>query len=50
MIIKISKEEIEDLIKREYKLKDVGYFMDRGSEGYCEAYVDYEFVEGEHEL
>lgn len=48
MIKKISREEIETLIKEHYNITSVAYYRDYGSEGYGVDYsCDYEFVEGE---
>lgn len=48
MIKKISKKEIEDLIKSHYNIKEVKYYRDEGCEGYRECcLIDYEFIEGE---
>lgn len=48
MIKKISREEIENLIKEHYGLKDLDYFKNHGYEGYGkDSCIDYEFVEGE---
>lgn len=48
MIKKISREEIETLIKEHYGLKDLEYYRDGGYEGYGKDYcVEYEFIEGE---
>ena len=49
MIKKISRKEAEDVIKKHFGIKEVGYFGDRDCEGYGEAYVDYEFIEGDAE-
>lgn len=48
MIKKISRDEIENLIKKHYNIKDLKYYKDSGCEGYGEDWcVDYEFIEGE---
>lgn len=48
MIKKISRKEIEELIKLKYNIKEVKYFRDHGIEGYREdGCIDYEFIEGE---
>lgn len=48
MIKKISREEIEALIKKHYGLKDLEYYRQHGYEGYGEcSSIDYEFVEGQ---
>lgn len=50
MIKKISREEIEELIKKHYNLKSIEYYKYSGYDGYDIDYcVDYEFVEGEQD-
>jgi len=48
MIKKISKKEVEDLVMKHFRIKDVTYFRNNGCEGYGEDHcVDWEFIEGE---
>ena len=48
MINKISRKEIEDLIKKTYDLKDLEYYRNYGYEGYGKDNLcDWEFIEGE---
>lgn len=49
MIKKISREEVESLIKKHYGIKNIGYYRNHGHEGYGGAMVDFEFIEGEAE-
>ncbi len=48
VIKKISRKEVEDLIKSHFKIKEINYFINHETEGYGkDPCTDWAFIEGE---